>query len=204
MKLLSLLSLATIAVASPTLLSRSAVPPVDSVSIKGVVYGGSGCPQKTADPIISKDGKSITIDYDSSKYTAFQHKSSSVADSRKNCQITLKLEFPSGWSYSVAETSYAGHVKLDKGVTATQTINYYFSGETDQVTQFASFQGPVDKDFVVVDTIAYEKNVWSSCSSSTELLNVNSALRVEGDGNGRITIDKSKSAFVISLNWKAC
>jgi hypothetical protein len=49
-------------------------------------------------------------------------------DARKFCQINLDLHYPQGFQLSVLSTTFRGFVSLDKGVTATLSALYYFSG----------------------------------------------------------------------------
>lgn len=57
-----------------------------------------------------------------------------VTDSRKNCQLNLKLEYDPGFSYSVYQADYTGWADLDPGVTGNIKASYYFSGDADSVS----------------------------------------------------------------------
>ena len=51
-----------------------------------------------------------------------------VAQQRVNCQLNLNLEYPSGWQYSILQTTFRGYVAIDAGVSGLQQATYYFSG----------------------------------------------------------------------------
>ena len=53
-----------------------------------------------------------------------------ITENRKNCQLNIDLEYPSGFQYSVFSQVYRGYVELDANVTALQQATYYFSGGT--------------------------------------------------------------------------
>lgn len=98
---------------------------------KQVTYGGTGCPQGSVASIISEDGTTMTLIFDS--YVASMGKGISITESRKNCQLNIDLLYPAGFQYSVFSADYRGYVDLDKGVNGTQKSTYYFSGQTAQV-----------------------------------------------------------------------
>jgi hypothetical protein len=52
----------------------------------------------------------------------------SITESRKNCQLDINLQYPSGFQYSVFNADYRGYAALDPNVTGTQQSTYYFSG----------------------------------------------------------------------------
>jgi hypothetical protein len=99
--------------------------------LEQVTYGGTGCPQGSVGSIISEDGTTMTLIFDS--YVASMGSGISITESRKNCQLNIDLLYPAGFQYSVFSADYRGYVALDKGVTGTQKSIYYFSGQTAQV-----------------------------------------------------------------------
>lgn len=55
-------------------------------------------------------------------------------ENRKNCQINVSLKYPGGFQYSIMSADYRGYASIDKGVTGTLKSNYYFSGQTTDVS----------------------------------------------------------------------
>lgn len=51
-----------------------------------------------------------------------------ITENRKNCQLDINLQYPSGFQYSVFNADYRGYAALDANVTGTQQSTYYFSG----------------------------------------------------------------------------
>jgi len=46
----------------------------------------------------------------------------------------MKLQYSPGYQYAVYSADYVGYGDLDAGVKGTVKANYYFSGQTDQVS----------------------------------------------------------------------
>jgi hypothetical protein len=52
-----------------------------------------------------------------------------ITDQRKNCQLNIDLQYPSGFQYSVLSTDFRGYAYLPAAKdTGTQQATYYFSG----------------------------------------------------------------------------
>jgi hypothetical protein len=60
-----------------------------------------------------------------------------LAEQRKNCQLTLELEYPGGFQYSILSADYRGYANIEKGVTGTLKSTYYFAGKAPQVSSFS-------------------------------------------------------------------
>jgi hypothetical protein len=102
------------------------------VTIKGVTYGGTGCPQGTMSSQISEDRTTVTLIFDS--YIASIGPGISVTDSRKNCQLNVDIRYPGGFQYSILSADYRGYASLQQGISGTLKSTYYFAGQTAQVS----------------------------------------------------------------------
>lgn len=51
-----------------------------------------------------------------------------VTENRKNCQLNINLQYPSGFQYSVLSTEFRGYADLQAGINGVQQATYYFSG----------------------------------------------------------------------------
>jgi len=101
------------------------------VTIRGVSYGGTGCPQGSMSSQISSDRTIVTLIFDS--YIASIGPGISVTEQRKNCQLNVDINYPGGFQYSVLSADYRGYSSIQKGVSGTLKSTYYFSGQTAQV-----------------------------------------------------------------------
>ena len=130
---LALLPLAAAAPASPSLGDvYSGAPNPSTVQIKGITYGGAGCPQGSLSYVILDDQTTATLIFDS--YVASIGPGVSVAENRKNYQLNVDITYPGGFQDSVFSADYRGYAAIDKGVTGALRPTYYFSGQTAQVS----------------------------------------------------------------------
>jgi hypothetical protein len=148
--ILSFLVLAVAVIASPmgaSATSSAILPNPSQVYINGITYGGTGCPQGTLSSFISADRQTFvkfrtftaiiadlfvsyrfTLIFD--EYVASIGPGVPITENRKNCQLDIDLQYPSGFQYSVFNADYRGYAALDANVTGTQQSTYYFSGRT--------------------------------------------------------------------------
>lgn len=204
--LLLTLAFAATATAIPAAAASSVLPNPSQVSINSIVYGGTGCPQGSLGSFISADRQTFTLVFDD--YVASIGPGVAITESRKNCQLNIDLEYPSGFQYSIFSQVYRGYVELDAGVTGLQEATYYFSGETAQTSTSTSWTGPINGDYEVIDDIPLTSVVWSPCGAPVAL-NINSQVRLSTSSttaSGQITDDSvdGKITFVVGVQWQKC
>ncbi|CZS93212.1 uncharacterized protein RAG0_03596 [Rhynchosporium agropyri] len=200
---------AAAALASPLDSSETntgSVAPPTSVTIKNIVYGGTGCPQGTVGSFISPDRTTFTLIFD--RFVASLGPGVPVTENRKNCQLNLELQYPGGFQYSISSTMYRGYVDVEKGVTGRQQATYYFSGQSNQISSGTNFVGPRAGDYATTDTMPLTSTIWSPCGVTTAL-NVNSQVRLTSTvsgASGVITDDSidGKIEFQVGVQWQAC
>lgn len=93
LSLLALLPLVAAAPAPPALSAPSVVP--STVRVVGVSLLGSGCPAGTAD--VQIDATKTLLEVTFSEYIIQTGPGTKAADWRKNCKLTLNLEFDEGF-----------------------------------------------------------------------------------------------------------
>jgi len=204
-KLLTM-GLAATAYALPASQTSPVTPDPSQVSIKGITYGGTGCPQGSIGSFISADRQTFTLIFDS--YVASIGPGVAITESRKNCQLNLNLQYPSGFQYSIFSTEYRGYVGLDAGVNGLQSATFYFSGASGQTTTSTTFKGPIDGNYEAVDNVELTSTIWSPCGSPAAL-NINSQVRLSTSSStatGQITDDSidGKITFVVGVQWQKC
>ena len=201
----ALLPFAVAASALPTVETGDA-PPAGSVTIRGVSYGGTGCPQGTMSSQISADRTVVTLIFDS--YIASIGPGISVTEQRKNCQLNVDIKYPGGFQYSILSADYRGYAAIQKSVTGTLKSTYYFSGQTAQTSTEYKFEGPVNGDYLKHDTADSTSVVWSPCGT-TGMLNINSQVRLatsNSSATGLLTTDSTDLKFtqVVYVQWQKC
>jgi hypothetical protein len=178
--------------------------------------------------LISSDQSTLTLVFDS--YVASLGPGISVTENRKNCQLTVDIQYPGGFQYSILSADYRGYAAIEKGITGTLKSTYYFSGQQAQVscahyhrkprlanprqsTTEQSFVGPINGDYVKSDKAESTSTVMSPCGASG-MLNINSQVRLTSTvpstspnkPTGLLTTDSTDLKFtqVVSVQWQKC
>jgi hypothetical protein len=204
---LFLLSMPAIAHASPS--SSFTSPPSDKIVIEVVTVNGSGCPSNTAAVAVSPDNTAFTVTY--SNYLAQVGVGAAPTDIRKNCQLTILVHAPQGFSYAVAEADYRGFAHLEKGATSMEQSNYYFQGQPQTAAVSHPFSGPFDNDWQATDSTSVAALVFSPCGEERDL-NINTELRVSGGTSNLkkttsfMTMDSTDGSITTTyhFDWEAC
>src|SRR5215211_5992508 len=103
-------------------------PPPDRIVVEVVTVNGSGCRPGTAAVAAAPDNTAFTVTY--SEYTAQVGRGATPTDFRKNCQLSLRIHVPQGFTYAIASADYRGFASLQRGAYARQGANYYFMGQS--------------------------------------------------------------------------
>lgn len=162
----------------------------------------------------------------SKEFTAKVGANADVVESRKNCQLNIKIDFDPGFSFAIYSADYAGWADLDAGVTGTIKSTYYFSGETDQVcprfpplqsiesntnsarqtSVSSSLSGPFHGKYYKQDNVPVVQ--WSPCGGDA-MFNVNSEVALTplaSAANGLLAATREGGRFTNNLYfaWKKC
>ncbi len=178
-----------------------------SVRVRNISYAGSGCPAGTVAQNLASDFSAFTLLFD--QYAAEVGPGVPFSLKRKNCQLNIDLEVPSGWSYTLFSVDTRGYVALQPGVSAIQQSTYYFQGQLQSARLRTTMVGPLDQNYSARDQLGLGSVVWSPCSA-VRSLNINTEVRADNSfnpaGQGMITIDSIDGDFklVYGLRWKRC
>lgn len=94
MKFLSPLVFLGLAAAAPL---EAAAPAASDVKIVGISAIGSGCPAGHAFATVDSTGTIFDVAFD--QYIVEVGPTTSASDARKNCRVSLNIEFPQGLQY---------------------------------------------------------------------------------------------------------
>jgi hypothetical protein len=174
--------------------------PEGAGSIESVEYVGTGCPAGSTTTGLSPDKQVATSIF--SSFVASAGPGTPPGDASKNCLMTLQINVPEGWQYSLESVHHRGFAGLERNVTASRQSLYIISGNPAQVTPPAQFQGETTDDYTHED-VGPDNGVWSPCGGGQVLY---AATQIEVDNRGRsgrggqLTVDTIDT----ELQWKTC
>ncbi|AEO60608.1 hypothetical protein MYCTH_2069031 [Thermothelomyces thermophilus ATCC 42464] len=202
MKALSLLTLLPLAAAAPTntLAARGLTVPTgpvpETVRVVGVSLLGSGCPAGTAD--VQIDATKTLLEVTFSEYIVQTGPGTKAADWRKNCKLTLNMEFDEGFSFSTLATDMSGFAQIPAGSRGLCTNTFDFTGISGQSYYSIALPGEREGPF----TLSADPDVvsWSPCGVTTAILNMNTQCNISP------TRDPALIAITVnvSLAWRKC
>ncbi|GBG66773.1 hypothetical protein CBR_g68759 [Chara braunii] len=177
-------------------------PAPGTVTIYDFTYAGDGCPSGSVAYSISGDGQALTVMY--SSYTATTDQG--LLNTRKRCTLTISLNYPPGYFYTLGTVTMRGYAKLDAKVKATVRVGYHISGRIGQGSATYNFLGPFDENFERTSSFA---NAVSSECGRVRNLNIVTEGRVnpgKPPKSGIITVDSTdlKLTEIYAINWKKC
>jgi len=184
-------------------------PPPDRIVIDVVTVNGSGCPAGTAAVAVAEDNTAFTVTY--SDYLAQVGVGAKPTDFRKNCQLSLRVHVPQGFTYAIAQADYRGFAHLERGANGLEKANYYFQGTSPTAYVNHRFNGPYNDDWQATDFTDIAAIVWAPCGVFRNL-NINTELRVSaGSSNPNkttsfMTMDSADGSIdtVYHFHWKRC
>ncbi|MET9388819.1 DUF4360 domain-containing protein [Streptomyces sp. NPDC006624] len=183
-------------------------PPPDKIVIKVATVNGSGCPQGTTAVAVSEDNTAFTVTY--SDYLAQAGGSSDPTAFRKNCQLSLIVHVPQGFTYAIASADYRGFAALQPGASATQRASYYFQGSSSTAYRSHPFSGPYNDNWQATDETDWAQLVYAPCGVQRNF-NINTEIRVNAgtqsaDKVSFMTMDSTDGdiSTVYHMAWKEC
>jgi hypothetical protein len=186
--------------------SAASAAPSDRIAVDVVTVNGSGCPRGTAAVTERPDNSAFTITY--SDYIAQAGAGSAPTDFRKNCQLSLLVHVPQGFTYAIARAEYRGFAFLEAGTTGEERANYYFQGQSQTVPVSHPINGPFDDDWQNTDTADAASLVYAPCGED-RILNINTELRVRSGNSDSVsfmTMDSTRGTIntIYHFAWKQC
>jgi hypothetical protein len=173
-----------LSVNAPTVPAPADVP-VGRVTVHVVTANGSGCPAGSTEITVAEDNSEFTVIHRS--YVARVGVGADPTDFRKNCQLSLDVRVPSGFTFGIVRADYSGRINLAAGAQAWQSASYYFQGDSNTARRVHSFTGPLRDNWATTDTTDPGSVVFAPCDAQ-RYLNINTALRVSaGTSNPQTT-----------------
>ncbi|TDD86805.1 DUF4360 domain-containing protein [Actinomadura rubrisoli] len=172
-----------------TALPSAAAPvPPDNVSVDVVSVDGSGCPAGTSSVAISNDKTSFTVSY--SDFLVYASGNAPPAASRKNCHMTVRVNAPDRWTYSVSGVDHQGFAGLESGASAVEWTDIYFLGGPQNEPIGGVLKGQYLNEWIFFDRVSPRRMTWKPCGDDRDL-NINTELRLDAGSS-----DDDKMSFV--------
>lgn len=150
-------------------------PPSQKITIDLISMNGSGCAPGTTALAINEDNTAFTVTY--SNYMAMVGVGAKATDFRKNCQMNIRVNVPSGFSYAIIQSDYRGFAQIQPGAIASERANYYFAGLSPTVYAEHKIPGAFDDNWHFTDTAELTGLSWSPCGEKRNL-NINTELKI--------------------------
>ncbi|KAK4147421.1 uncharacterized protein C8A04DRAFT_24671 [Dichotomopilus funicola] len=205
------LAFATLSLASPTPapVDTDADTDADAVApsklrVVGVSVLGSGCRAGTADVRVVST-KNTAIEIALSDYIVQTGPDTMAADWRKNCKLTLNLEYDAGFQLSTLKTTTQGFAHLPAGVNGQCRDTIDFTGDDREVSYGIALDGACDGAFSL--SASPDIALWSACGGGTAILNVNTECWISPtEKRALIAVDSISSKLVVrvALQWRKC
>ncbi|KAI9028025.1 hypothetical protein DFJ74DRAFT_752015 [Hyaloraphidium curvatum] len=180
-------------------LEERAAIPFDQISIEARDAGGAAAPP---DPIAG-NRQTMTVIYDS--FIAQTGPGFTYKDNRRFCQLSVKIKFPQGLTFTISELVARGFANLDSGVKGKSVATFYFSRQANLNINFPN--GPIQKNYVM--RVPWPVLVWCPCGANRNL-QIKQAIQVTNyghpDKSGLLTVDSHdlKVKTIFHLQWKWC
>jgi hypothetical protein len=183
------------------LLANSAL--AQQVQINGFISGGSGCPRGTSVSgriSATKPGAlPDTLILSFAPFRAVQGPGIASIERRKNCNITIDLAVPQGFSFSLVDAEYQGFANLPRGVKGVQSTTYSFPF-SNSATFATVLNGPFRSNYKRTDDVGAA--VFSPCSRSVPL-SIATQVFLSGDRTKSASISV-KAPQRYGIQWRRC
>jgi hypothetical protein len=167
-------------------------------------YGGTGCPAGSVSATLSPDSTSLSLLFDG--YYVEAGGTTGLSFDRKNCNVSIPVNVPQGYSVSVISIDYRGFNQLPNGGQSTFNVEYFFAGGRGP-TFTRNFRGELSDEYLIHNELTAESTVWSACGAQV-LLRTNSSIRVQTTAGRQAlaTVDSQdvSAAIIYNLRWRRC
>ncbi|MDZ4082524.1 MAG: DUF4360 domain-containing protein [Bdellovibrionales bacterium] len=182
----------------------------NDISVESVDYGGDGCRPGTVSVILSPGATELTVLFDD-----FQTRvGADVANSRKNCEVKVKIRKPRLWSYRIDSVDFRGFIHLDRGVRAEQKVDFQNGPSHAGFNKSFGYQrwvGPTSENYLLQTIKPLNGPDLLSClpAKKSVELKLRSSIELKGGGGhkgGMMAVDSADGRVVhrYRLSWISC
>jgi hypothetical protein len=181
------------------------VPAAGAVQVTVASAAGSGCPSRHAEAALNAANTDLMLDYE--PFAALATPGASPTDARRNCQVSLTVAVPDGYTFAIQRTTHEGYANLADGATGTQRTSWYWQGTSQTGSLSHVYGGPYGGSFRATDELGVAALVWRPCGS-TRNLNINAEVVVNAGSSAPAAMNfmaigiGDESAY--HLVWQRC
>ncbi len=128
---------------------------------------GTGCQPGTVVSVLSPDDTQLSILF--SDYVAKAGPGTGFTRDRRNCEVSVPLIVPNGYSVSIVGVDYTGYVGLPRGASAEFTARYFFAGRPGARPVLRRFSGAQSTNYVIENDLQVTAETWSPCGAQAIL-----------------------------------
>jgi hypothetical protein len=185
------LAVALLALTAPLATAQESLP---RVSFGEPGYGGSGCPDGTAQIVRGFSNQAAIYILD-----AYKVGDNGRAVDRQTCAIAIPVDVPAGVSVAIRNVAIRGTANLPDGLDATVSVEAFTAATQGEIHEIP-LNGAMNSGYLRFVTIPDDKLQWSNCGADTNL-RVNTSLRTRGDKKADVSLN---ALIVYPLATKAC
>ncbi|RKS79105.1 uncharacterized protein DUF4360 [Actinomadura pelletieri DSM 43383] len=195
----------TVASAVPAVAGSRVVPGPDGARVEVATASGTGCSLGSVYAGLSEDADLM---YLNNSVSAQAGAGSSPSQSRRYCQVSLRMTVPEGFTYGIVSSTYRGYAQIQEGARAIVNANHSFSSGSAFFRH--AVLGPIDGPWEFTGRWPNDEILWKQCDDLRNF-ETRSELSVElgssdrsklssisiGEGTGLANHD-------YQLAWKTC
>ncbi|RDA86884.1 hypothetical protein CP532_1382 [Ophiocordyceps camponoti-leonardi (nom. inval.)] len=174
------------------------------VIIRGVSLLGSGCPKGTTD--VQIDASKTLFEATFSEYQVQTGPGTQAKDWRRNCKLTLNLEYDEGFQFSVLNTDMFGFAEIPSGARAQCINTFSFTGTgSDHVDSTINLKGKFSGNFDLQSRTGLA--TYSPCGTGSAIMNVNTACNISPTHlPALISVDHLSGQLKLkfAIAWRTC
>ncbi|PFH62943.1 hypothetical protein XA68_10996 [Ophiocordyceps unilateralis] len=175
-----------------------------NVKIHGVSLLGSGCPPKSADVQIDATGSLFEATF--SEYQVQSGPNTRASDWRRNCKLTINMEYSPGFQFSILKTDMIGFAEIPAGAKGQCINTFSFTNDAEKHVDYVmKLNGHYSGAFDLASQAGVAS--WSPCGGSTAILNMNTACSLSPTHlPALIAVDhiSGKLKVKFALQWQSC
>ncbi|WP_189112776.1 DUF4360 domain-containing protein [Pilimelia terevasa] len=203
---------AALALAAPAAPAAAGPRPGDpDVKITDVTLRGTGCSKSDTSIVMSNGNKVMDIVHSgfvvrAGAVPAADGTTTWVPHARRDCRISMKLTFRSGWTFAVTSSLTRGHAQLSAGAKARHASSTAVDHLAEPLEDTRHLVGPMSDVYALQPAI--EKPVYGPCGqartwTATNTVDVYSGGTPSADLD-EVSLDWTGGAGKFGLDWRTC